>query len=103
MTWTERCSCQLVACMPPCGGPAGRRHLCCRGFRKTCEYAHFLVLSGQSRLTEAGGLCRVIVIVASVIVFKNPMSMQTKISTMVALAGVFAYSQAKRLTKPKTA
>lgn len=42
--------------------------------------------------------CRVIVIVASVVVFKNPMSLQTKISTMVALAGVFAYSQAKRMT-----
>jgi hypothetical protein len=44
------------------------------------------------------------VIVASVIFFQNPMTTQTKISTMVALLGVFAYSQAKRLTKtPKVA
>lgn len=50
--------------------------------------------------SNVGCACRVVVIVASVIVFKNPMAMQTKISTMVALAGVFAYSQAKRLTKP---
>jgi solute carrier family 35, member E1 len=40
----------------------------------------------------------VIVIIASVIVFQNPMSTQSKICTMIALAGVFAYSQAKRLT-----
>jgi Triose-phosphate Transporter family len=47
---------------------------------------------------------RVIVIVASVIVFRNPMSMQSKISTAVALLGVFFYSQAKRhVSKSKKA
>ena len=46
-------------------------------------------------------LCRVVVIVASVVVFRNPMSMQTALCTLMALGGVFAYSQVKRM-KAKT-
>ena len=42
-------------------------------------------------------MCRVVVIVASVVVFRNPMSLQTALCTLVALSGVFAYSQVKRL------
>ena len=45
--------------------------------------------------------CRVVVIVSAVIFFGNPMSTQSKLSTGVALLGVFAYSQVKRLRKPK--
>jgi hypothetical protein len=41
--------------------------------------------------------CRVIVIGASVVFFKNPMSLQSKVCTGIALAGVLAYSQVKRL------
>ena len=41
--------------------------------------------------------CRVIVILASIIVFKNPMPLQTKVCTAIALSGVFAYSQVKRI------
>ena len=52
-------------------------------------------------------LYRVVVIFASVLFFGNPMSNQSKISTGVALAGVFAYSQVKRIrsgaAKPKAA
>ena len=40
---------------------------------------------------------RVVVIVASVFFFKNPISTQSAMFTGVALAGVFAYSQAKRI------
>jgi solute carrier family 35, member E1 len=42
-------------------------------------------------------LQRVVVIVASVLFFKNPISTQSAICTGVALVGVFAYSQAKRI------
>eukprot|EP00892_Ulva_mutabilis_P010073 jgi/Ulvmu1/7438/UM036_0099.1 len=64
------------------------------------QQVSYMILARVSPVTHSIGNCvkRVIVIVASVIVFKNPMSTQTMISTMVALAGVFAYSQAKRLT-----
>jgi solute carrier family 35 protein E1 len=41
----------------------------------------------------------VIVIAASVIFFKNPMSLQSKVCTGIALAGVLAYSQVKRIRK----
>ncbi len=41
------------------------------------------------------GVKRVVVIVATVFVFRNPMTPQTALGTAVALAGVFAYSQAR--------
>ena len=44
---------------------------------------------------------RVVVIVVSVLVFRNPMSQQAAISTGVALAGVAAYSQVKRFKKSR--
>lgn len=40
---------------------------------------------------------RVVVIVAAVLFFKNPVTTQSMIFTGVALFGVFAYSQAKRI------
>lgn len=48
-------------------------------------------------LTGACGVQRVVVIVASVFFFKNPISAQSAMFTGVALFGVFAYSQAKRI------
>lgn len=48
-----------------------------------------------------GGVQRVVVIVVSVLFFRNPMTQQAAISTAVALAGVAAYSQAKRFKKSK--
>lgn len=49
--------------------------------------------------SDVGDVCvqRVVVIVAAVFFFKNPISTQSAIFTGVALAGVFAYSQAKRI------
>jgi hypothetical protein len=42
-------------------------------------------------------LQRVVVIVAAVLFFKNPVTTQSMIYTGIALFGVFAYSQAKRI------
>lgn len=60
----------------------------------------YMILQRVSPVTHSIGNCikRVIVIVSSVIVFNHPMSQQNMIGTAVALAGVFAYSQVKRLT-----
>lgn len=65
-----------------------------------------MILQRVSPVTHSIGNCikRVIVIVSSVIVFNHPMSQQNMIGTGIALAGVFAYSQVKRLAgKPKAA
>jgi uncharacterized membrane protein (GlpM family) len=48
-----------------------------------------------------GFVQRVVVIVASVLFFRNPMTQQSAISTAVALFGVAAYSQAKRVYKSR--
>jgi Triose-phosphate Transporter family len=66
-----------------------------------CLQRHLASLQTASGRLQSVPLCRVIVIVASVLFFRNAMSTQTAISTMVALLGVFAYSQAKRLTQEK--
>lgn len=42
---------------------------------------------------------RVVVIVSSVVFFAHPMSNQNMLGTAIALFGVFAYSQVKRLSK----
>ncbi len=59
-----------------------------------------MILQRVSPVTHSIGNCikRVIVIVASVVAFNHPMSQQNMIGTGVALAGVFAYSQVKRLS-----
>jgi len=73
------------------------------------QQVSYMILSRVSPVTHSIGNClkRVIVIIASVLVFKNPMSQQNMIGTAVALAGVFAYSQVKRMSgkkaKPATA
>lgn len=73
----------------------------------TYQQVSYMILQRVTPVTHSIGNCvkRVIVIVASVIAFNHPVSQQNAIGTAVALAGVFAYSQAKRITtaKPKTA
>lgn len=67
------------------------------------QQVSYMILQRVSPVTHSIGNClkRVIVIVASVIVFKNPMSQQNMIGTGIALAGVFGYSQVKRLSGKK--
>lgn len=62
----------------------------------------YMILQRVSPVTHSIGNCvkRVIVIVASVLFFQNPMSSQNAAGTAVALLGVFCYSQVKRLQKP---
>jgi solute carrier family 35 protein E1 len=69
------------------------------------QQVSYMILQRVSPVTHSIGNClkRVIVIVTSVIVFQNPMSRQNMIGTAVALAGVFAYSQVKRLSGKKKA
>jgi solute carrier family 35 protein E1 len=64
------------------------------------QQTSYMVLSRVVPMTHSIGNCvkRVVVIVASVVVFQNPMSAQSMWSTAFALSGVFAYSQAKRIT-----
>ncbi|KAJ9529796.1 hypothetical protein QJQ45_022195 [Haematococcus lacustris] len=61
----------------------------------------YMILARVSPVTHSIGNCvkRVVVIVASVIFFRNPISTTNAIGTAIALAGVFAYSQVKRLPK----
>ena len=70
----------------------------------TYQQVSYMILQRVSPVTHSIGnsLKRVIVIVASVIAFQHPVSQQNALGTAVALAGVFAYSQVKRL-KPKAA
>jgi solute carrier family 35 protein E1 len=57
-----------------------------------------MILARVSPVSHSIGNClkRVIVIVASVLFFRNPMGIQNMVGTAIALAGVFAYSQVKR-------
>lgn len=70
--------------------------LCFHGYQQVS----YMILQRVSPVTHSVGNCvkRVVVIVASVVVFKNPMSTQNAIGTTLALGGVFLYSQIKRLT-----
>lgn len=67
------------------------------------QQVSYMILARVSPVTHSIGNCikRVIVIVAAVVAFRNPMSTQSAVSTCVALVGVFAYSQVKRLTGGK--
>eukprot|EP00887_Chlorella_sp_A99_P002025 scaffold18.g2025.t1 len=72
------------------------------------QQVSYMILQRVSPVTHSIGNCvkRVVVIVASVIVFQNPVTRQNALGTAIALAGVFLYSQAKRLgskAKPKAA
>ncbi|EIE22016.1 Tpt phosphate/phosphoenolpyruvate translocator [Coccomyxa subellipsoidea C-169] len=72
-------------------------------FAGFCFHAYqqvsYMILQRVSPVTHSIGNClkRVIVIVASVLFFQNPMGRQNMIGTAIALAGVFAYSQVKRI------
>ncbi|KAG1667772.1 hypothetical protein FOA52_010809 [Chlamydomonas sp. UWO 241] len=63
----------------------------------------YIVLSRLSPVSHSvGNSCkRVAVIVASLIWFRNPISVQNAVGTSMALVGVFLYSQAKRITDQK--
>lgn len=69
------------------------------------QQVSYMILQRVSPVTHSIGNCvkRVVVIVASVIAFRNPVSAQNAIGTAVALAGVFFYSQVKRITSKKPA
>ncbi|KAJ9568116.1 hypothetical protein OSB04_004082 [Centaurea solstitialis] len=68
------------------------------------QQVSYMILQRVSPVTHSVGNCvkRVVVIVTSVLFFRTPVSPINSIGTGVALAGVFLYSQVKRL-KPKTA
>ncbi|DBA65780.1 hypothetical protein WJX79_001358 [Trebouxia sp. C0005] len=67
------------------------------------QQVSYMILQRVTPVTHSVGNClkRVIVIVASVIVFQNPMSKQNMIGTGISLAGVFIYSQVKRMSGKK--
>ncbi|KAM0907027.1 hypothetical protein ACQ4PT_016368 [Festuca glaucescens] len=70
------------------------------------QQVSYMILARVSPVTHSVGNCvkRVVVIVTSVLFFKTPVSPINSIGTAIALAGVFLYSQLKRLQpKPKTA
>jgi len=69
------------------------------------QQVSYLILQRVSPVTHSIGNCvkRVVVILASIVVFQNPVTRQGAIGTAIALAGVFAYSQAKRLGKKGSA
>jgi len=62
------------------------------------QQVSYMILQRVSPVTHSIGNCvkRVVVIVASVIVFANPVTPVNAAGTALALLGVFAYSQAKR-------
>ncbi|KAE8124244.1 hypothetical protein FH972_019146 [Carpinus fangiana] len=68
------------------------------------QQVSYMILQRVSPVTHSVGNCvkRVVVIVSSVLFFKTPVSPINTIGTAIALAGVFVYSQVKRL-KPKKA
>ncbi|TVU06510.1 hypothetical protein EJB05_49731, partial [Eragrostis curvula] len=70
------------------------------------QQVSYMILAVVSPVTHSVGNCvkRVVVIVTSVLFFKTPVSPINSLGTAIALAGVFAYSQLKRIKpKPKTA
>ena len=73
--------------------------LCFHGYQQLS----YLILSRMSPVSHSvGNSCkRVAVIVASLLWFRNPISLQNAIGTGMALTGVFLYSQAKRSSSKK--
>jgi len=63
------------------------------------QQVSYMILQRVSPVTHSVGNCvkRVVVIIASVIFFQNPVSPLNGIGTAIALTGVFAYSQIKRM------
>ncbi|KDD75356.1 hypothetical protein H632_c725p0, partial [Helicosporidium sp. ATCC 50920] len=71
------------------------------------QQVSYAILARVTPVTHSVGNCvkRVVVIVTSVLIFRNPVTPQNALGTGIALAGVFFYSQVKRLatSKSKTA
>ncbi|TVU09040.1 hypothetical protein EJB05_42480 [Eragrostis curvula] len=70
------------------------------------QQVSYMILARVSPVTHSVGNCvkRVVVIVTSVLFFRTPVSPVNSLGTGIALAGVFLYSQLKRLKpKPKAA
>lgn len=70
------------------------------------QQVSYMILAMVSPVTHSVGNCvkRVVVIITSVLFFRTPVSPINSLGTAIALAGVFLYSQLKRLKpKPKTA
>lgn len=67
------------------------------------QQVSYMILQRVSPVTHSVGnsVKRVVVICASVIAFRNPVSPINAIGTAIALSGVFAYSQVKRLSGAK--
>ena len=63
----------------------------------------YMILQRVSPVTHSVGNCvkRVVVIVAAVIFFKNPVSPINGVGTAVALAGVYGYTRVKRAETAK--
>ncbi|KAI3428202.1 hypothetical protein D9Q98_006582 [Chlorella vulgaris] len=68
------------------------------------QQVSYMILQRVSPVTHSIGnsVKRVVVIASSILVFRNPVTSQNLIGTAIALAGVFAYSQVKRVA-PKEA
>ncbi|KAM7279757.1 hypothetical protein ACFE04_006891 [Oxalis oulophora] len=67
----------------------------------TYQQVSYGILQKVSPVTHSVGNClkRVVVIVSSVIFFQTPVSPINSLGTALALAGVFLYSRAKRMTR----
>eukprot|EP00241_Pyramimonas_parkeae_P005782 CAMPEP_0114247812 /NCGR_PEP_ID=MMETSP0058-20121206/13225_1 /TAXON_ID=36894 /ORGANISM="Pyramimonas parkeae, CCMP726" /LENGTH=397 /DNA_ID=CAMNT_0001361149 /DNA_START=65 /DNA_END=1261 /DNA_ORIENTATION=+ len=82
------------------------RRLCIAAF---CFHAYqqvsYMILAQVTPVTHSVGNCvkRVVVIVSSVIFFRSPVSPLNAVGTAIALAGVFAYSQVKKMSGKKKA
>mmetsp|Transcript_26547 Transcript_26547/g.36664 ORF Transcript_26547/g.36664 Transcript_26547/m.36664 type:complete len:406 (-) Transcript_26547:129-1346(-) len=68
------------------------------------QQVSYMILAQVTPVTHSVGNCvkRVVVIVSSVIFFRTPVSLMNGVGTAIALGGVFAYSQVKKM-KPKAA
>lgn len=68
------------------------------------QQVSYMILSRVSPVSHSVGSCvkRVVVIVASVLFFRTPVSPINSLGTGIALAGVFMYTRVKRI-KPKNA
>jgi len=67
------------------------------------QQVSYMILQRVTPVTHSVGNCvkRVVVIIASVLFFKTPVSMLNGVGTAIALAGVFLYSQVKRAETAK--
>lgn len=69
------------------------------------QQVSFSILARVTPVTHAVGNCvkRVVVILASLVVFRNPLTLRSAAGTAIALSGVFGYSAAKRIGNKKEA